>query len=213
MMTKPLPTYTLLCFIATSLIATSLAAGLDDHTPPVTDCILTGIMQDDFYISNVTIKLNATDDFSGVNATYYSIDNGNVSVYSTPFIVTGNGFHTVTYYSIDNASNIEAPKNATFTIVLAAPVAITITGGIGPVCSVTNVGTEDLIETPFSISLDNGVYLVGQCRNGTVTIHVGETVLLRSVVIGLGEPTIRVRVGRTDASIEAFVFGPIVIRL
>jgi hypothetical protein len=225
MKTIPLRTYLLLCILAASLICTPLSAALtpthrtptaplfDDITAPVTVCTLDGIIQLDIYISNVTVTLNATDDISGVNATYYSIDSGNLFVYTTPFLICGNGDHTVTYYSIDNAGNIEEPKMANFTIILASAVAISIIGGLGPVASITNIGTEDLIDTPFCISLDNGYYLVGAYRNGTCTIHVGETIVLRSFVVGLGEPTLKVRVGRTEASIQAFVFGPLVIRL
>jgi hypothetical protein len=225
-MTKiPVRTYSLLCILTASLIIVPLSAGVpatpqapmaplsDDATPPVTTCILDGIMQLEVYISNVTVMLNSTDDFSGVNATYYQIDTGNFSVYNNSFLVCGNGLHVVTYYAVDNAGNVEEQKNASFTIILASPVAISIIGGIGPVASVTNIGSEDLIDTPFSISLDNGVYLVGAYRNGTVTIHVGETIVLRSLVIGLGEPTLKVRVGRTEASIQAFVFAFLVIRL
>ncbi len=176
MKTMPLRTFILLCFLVASLSGWSMAAtpsppsqigggarlSGNDTTPPVTTCVLQGIMQGQNYISNVTVLLNASDDLSGVNATYYQIDSGNFSVYGGQFIVSGNGLHTVTYYSDDKAGNVEFPKNASFTIILASPVSIEITGGIGPVARVTNIGTEDLVETPFSISLDNGIYLLGQ---------------------------------------------------
>jgi len=227
MKTMPLRTFILLCFLVASLSSWSLAAapapasfspggvplGGNDTTPPVTTCTIHGIMQGQIYISNVTVILNATDDLSGVNATYYQVDSENLSVYTEPLIVTDDGQHTVMYYSVDNVGNVEAQKNASFTIILASPVSIAIGGGVGPMAWITNIGTEDLVDTPFSISLDNGFYLMGQYRNGTVSIRAGQSVILRSFVVGIGEPTIRVRVGRTEASIDAFVLGVFVIRI
>ncbi len=185
----------------------------NDTAPPVTDVILDGMIQGDVFISNVTVSFNATDDVSGVNATYYSLDAVNFSVYFEPFNISGDGQYTITYYSIDNVGNQETPKNTTFTILLVGPVAINISGGVGPIVTIKNIGTKDLVDAPFSIALTSGIYLYGQYRNGTISIPVGATKILRSFVVGIGEPTILVTVGQTQATMDAFVFGFLVIKL
>ena len=185
----------------------------NDTVPPVTDIILDGIIQGGVFISNVTVSFNATDDVSGVDATYYSLDAVNFSMYAGPFNITGDGLYTITYYSVDKVGNQEIPKDTTFTILLVGPVQINISGGIGPIVTIKNIGTKDLIGAPFSIALNNGIYMYGQYRNGTVSIPVGETKILRSFVVGIGEPTVLVTVGRTQATMDAFVFGFLVIKL
>jgi hypothetical protein len=80
-----------------------------------------------WYISNVTFTLTATDPSppkktdsvstlstvkgpSGINHTYYKVDNGNWVVYSTPVTVSLDGSHNLSYYSVDNAGNTEPVK-------------------------------------------------------------------------------------------------------
>ena len=52
----------------------------------------------------------ATDNLSGVVSTTYQVDNGTLTTYVAPFTVTGVGAHTVTYHSVDVASNVETIK-------------------------------------------------------------------------------------------------------
>ncbi len=88
-----------------------------DNTPPKTESVLTGTMGNNkWYVSTATISFNATDNLSGVDITKYKIDDGDWKTYDDGIDVTGNGQHTVYFYSIDNASNIENKKNTTFKI-------------------------------------------------------------------------------------------------
>jgi cytochrome c len=67
--------------------------------------------------SAVTVTLSALDNAggSGVAATYYTID-GTQHTYAAPFIISSQGSHTVTYWSVDGAGNIETARSATVNI-------------------------------------------------------------------------------------------------
>ncbi len=87
-----------------------------DNIPPTTN--LSGATEGATYSGNVTIKLVAKDNIggSGVANTAFMINDGHVAIYSTSFVVNSEGKNNVTYYSIDNAGNIEKPKEVNFTI-------------------------------------------------------------------------------------------------
>jgi len=60
------------------------------------------------FSANQPVELTPTDNSggSGVKATYYKIDSGTFTS-GTSFTVTGDGLHTFSYYSVDNANNSE----------------------------------------------------------------------------------------------------------
>jgi len=92
----------------------------DDTTPPVTNCTLDPPEpngDNGWYVSNVGVTLNATDDVSGVESTWYRIDDGDWILYNgTPFVVSEDGEHMVEYYSFDQAENQEDTKSVDFKI-------------------------------------------------------------------------------------------------
>jgi outer membrane protein assembly factor BamB len=82
-----------------------------DTIKPVTTHVFTGMIgNNSWYISDVTITLTATDTSSGINNTYYQVDNNSWNTFSTPFIVSDDGSHNLKYYSVDNAGNTETVK-------------------------------------------------------------------------------------------------------
>jgi len=86
----------------------------NDTTPPVTTIYFNPETPDGdngWYISNVTITLNATDNESGVNVTYYALDWGEWEIYGNPFTVTGSFTHLIEFYSIDKAGNVEVTRH------------------------------------------------------------------------------------------------------
>lgn len=103
-----------------------------DSTPPVTTSALTGTMgQNNWYVSDVTVTLSATDPPAGkspfiVNHTYYKIDSGAWIQYITPFVISTDGQHTVSYYSVDKTGNTETTKTVSFKIDKITPT-ITLT--------------------------------------------------------------------------------------
>ena len=110
----------MLLFIGMSVIpSTGDIVSFDDITPPVTTCTLNPEEPDGlngWYVSDVEVTLNATDDMSGVNVTEYRINGGSIQIYTEPFTVTIDGLHTVEYRSIDYAGNAEDWKSVEFKI-------------------------------------------------------------------------------------------------
>jgi parallel beta-helix repeat protein len=69
-----------------------------------------------WYISNVTVTLEADDD-TGVNATYYRINEEVWEIYESPFIISEEGNDIlIDYYSDDIDGNVEDVKSATLDI-------------------------------------------------------------------------------------------------
>jgi hypothetical protein len=104
-----------------------------DIYPPNTTAFLSGTMgHNDWYISNVQVTLMAEDNKgwpSGVDYTMFKIDDGEWTVYETPFVVDTDGEHTVYFYSVDKCypPNIEETRNVSFKMDTTAPVIITFT--------------------------------------------------------------------------------------
>ncbi len=93
----------------------------NDTTPPVTNVSLNGTLSEHgIYSTHVEVTLNATDDLSGVNITYYMINGGKNEIYIEPFLV-GDGMYNIFYWSIDNAGNAEDYKVVDFEIDLVPP--------------------------------------------------------------------------------------------
>jgi hypothetical protein len=93
-----------------------------DSTPPTTTREIQGTLGNEgWYTSSLTITLTSTDATSGINITYFSINNGSWQQYAGPLNITSDGIHTIRYYSIDNADNAESTKTITIKIDKTAP--------------------------------------------------------------------------------------------
>lgn len=91
-----------------------------DSQDPVTT--VTGIYDGLLTSDALTITINGDDSGdSGLNYTSYKIDSGNWTNYTTAFTYNTTGMHTLYYYSVDIAGNVETTKNMTFTIDRTAP--------------------------------------------------------------------------------------------
>ncbi|MCD6331535.1 MAG: PKD domain-containing protein, partial [Thermoplasmata archaeon] len=84
-----------------------------DVSPPHTELeVIPSIPngENGWFISNVTLMLIAQDNFSGVEATYYRINNGNWMKFNGSFMLD-DGIYEINYYSEDKAGNEENVKS------------------------------------------------------------------------------------------------------
>jgi hypothetical protein len=113
----------------------TMAKPVPDTTPPTTSSSFNPT-SGAVFAANQPVTLTATDNAggSGVKNTYYKIDSGSF-VSGTSFTVTGDGLHTFSYYSTDNANNTESTHVSNqFRIDTLAPST--------PTLSTTSVGTS-----------------------------------------------------------------------
>jgi len=95
---------------------------LTDTWAPTTSSGLTGTVgNNSWYTSGVTVTLTAYDPGSGVNFTNYQINSGGWLNYTGAFLLSGQGSYTIEFYSVDNASNVEATHSISFDIDTVAP--------------------------------------------------------------------------------------------
>src|SRR3989442_4586665 len=108
------------------------ASILIDTTPPTTTAVLSGTLgANGWYISNVTVSLNATDASSGVASIFYRVDSGPWETY-TGWFSLGDGRHAVEYYATDQAGNAEPATSRNISIDTMPPQStITLTGTLG----------------------------------------------------------------------------------
>src|SRR2546426_3736647 len=92
-----------------------------DTTPPATTSNLSGTSgRSPWYVSSVTVYLNATDVTSGVAGLVYRVDGGNWTTYTGPFTLA-DGVHLLEYYATDVAGLVESTKSRTVSIDTVPP--------------------------------------------------------------------------------------------
>src|SRR5207245_437134 len=85
-----------------------------------------------WWLSTVTVTLTASYHNSGVATTSFRVDGGGGQTYPSPIQVSGDGEHTVDFYSTDNAGNVEGWHSVGFRIDATAPqTAISLDGTAG----------------------------------------------------------------------------------
>jgi hypothetical protein len=178
-----------------------------DTIPPVTTSTLNGEMSGSIYVSNVTVTLTATDTGSGVDYTKYKLDAGAWTTYTAPFIVTEDGNHIVSFYSVDRNGNTEQEKQSTFIIEQHPHLMVTVKGGKGVSATVENQGLLPLQKVPWSVNLSGGLLLKGRSKAGLIPgLMPGENKTIFSSVFGIGKVTIIVTIGDVQKTVKGFVF-------
>jgi hypothetical protein len=136
-----------------------------DKTPPVT----TSNVADGWSKEDVSVELSAIDNLSGVDKTYYSID-GSEYTEGTSFIISEEGIHQVSFYSVDIAGNIEQAITLEVKVDKTAPTAS------WELVDEYVLGTE-LMADYLAEDATSGVAVEQLTVNGTV-VAKGETVTL-----------------------------------
>jgi hypothetical protein len=102
-------------FINIMPVCDSLSEANQDVSSPITTSMITGTLGNNgWYVSDVQMTLTATDNDggSGVKEIHYTVDGTETIVQgsSASVSIVGDGTHTVTWYAIDNAGNVETPS-------------------------------------------------------------------------------------------------------
>jgi hypothetical protein len=136
-----------------------------DTAAPVTTAALSGTEVGNQYQSAVGVVLSATDNLSGVKATYYSIDGGATVTYAGPFNIAIAGSHTLNYWSVDVAGNTETANSQP--LIIDSPTTAMLTASpnpsvIGQSVTLTATVSSTLTGTPTgTVSFYNGTALLG----------------------------------------------------
>lgn len=141
-------------------------AAVLDITPPTTTAVLSGTVgTNNWYVSPVSVTLSATDNLSGVAATSYSLDGDSHTTYSTPFTITGDGNHTLTFNSTDNAGNQEVSNTRHIAIDTTPPV---VTGTAN-----MTVNANGWYKHPLQVSWTGTDATSGVASCNTATVYSG----------------------------------------
>ena len=93
-----------------------------DSTVPVTQATLAGTQGGGgWYTNEAQVTLSATDTPSGVENTFYKLDDGAQQTYSAPFNISSSGNHTIIYWSVDRAGNTESQRSMLIKVDSVAP--------------------------------------------------------------------------------------------
>jgi len=185
-----------------------------DELPPTTMAVLSGTAGlNDWYLSDVTITLTATDSESIVNYTRYRIDGGSWQNYSSPFVISIEGNHTLEFYSVDVAGNIEDIRFVQVKIDKVAPfLSISYLDGIAfPADAIViewNVSDETSGIADILISVDDGIFKsIGSVTNVTLEgLAAGDHTILVRVIDKAGlitEKTLNFKVSGDETGLGA----------
>lgn len=107
---------------SSTAITVTWPSAREDTTPPATTIDVSGVLgNNDWFTSDATVSLSATDDISGVDKTEYSFDNAILNTYTSSFTVSVEGTITIYYKSTDKAGNVETTKAETIKIDKTVP--------------------------------------------------------------------------------------------
>ncbi|MBB6634461.1 fibronectin type III domain-containing protein [Cohnella thailandensis] len=130
-----------------------VGAPAEDREAPTTTAVPTGDLQNGTYRSAVQVAFEATDEGSGVAATYYRIDNGDI-VSGKQATIETEGDHTVQFWSVDREGNEEAPRTLSFTIDLTPPTDQATAAPGKPVLSDDNGHDTGLRDGSYAVTMN-----------------------------------------------------------
>ncbi len=83
-----------------------------------------------YFVSEVGFSLSPADDYSGVEVTMYSVDQGRWEAYDGEVTVSGEGPHTIEFYSVDRSGNAEPVQSSAVMIDTLSPVTRCVVSGV-----------------------------------------------------------------------------------
>ncbi|MDI6731241.1 MAG: PKD domain-containing protein [Candidatus Margulisbacteria bacterium] len=203
-------------------IASAESTILVDRAAPVTTGTASASpIVGSWYDQNLTVTLSPIDVASGVGFTYYNLDGAATSEYSSPISVSGDGTHSLTFYSIDligNQETIGSYNTRSYSIDTVGPTtAISLSpttpaGGWYNQAVTTTISADDgggsgVLQTIYVLNYDYGsIYSyngtpISFNTEGTTTIEAcsRDNVLLPGAVT-----TTEVKIDLSDPVITAF---------
>lgn len=148
-----------------------IALKLDGNAPTTTVVNPISPASGWFVTSGIPVAFRASDAESGVAATYYTIDGGEPHTYGEPFTADlSTGRHTIAYWSVDIAGNVEAKQTTDVKVDTIAP---SITGSQTPAAN--SFGwNNSAVDVMFSCAdADSGINGVAGCAGGTTLTNEG----------------------------------------
>jgi outer membrane protein assembly factor BamB len=130
-----------------------------DASAPLTQATGSGTAgTNGWYRSAVQVSLAASDNLSGVQTTYYKIDGGTTRTYTVAFSVSGNGSHTINFWSLDKATNTETTRSLAINIDSNTP---SVTTNVSPSSANKSSNPVTITVTGHATDTVSGVPLSG----------------------------------------------------
>ncbi|MEO6201169.1 MAG: PxKF domain-containing protein, partial [Cryobacterium sp.] len=167
--------------------ATKTVSGIKiDRTAPTTGASVPTPLATGWYSDDVTVTLTGHDAVSGIGDTYFSVDGGDAQTYGAPFLFTTRGEHTIAFWSIDLAGNLEARTGNEITVKIdGAPPVTTV---INPISPASGWFVTSGIPVAFTAAdAESGISATYYSIDGGATQTYGEPF---SAELGIGEHTI-----------------------
>ena len=138
-----------------------------------------------FKQGSVQFTLSGSDAVSGVATTAYQIDGGAVQTYSSAVTISTQGDHTVTYWSVDNAGNVENANTAHVKLDNVKPSTSLATTPLTP------DGTNNwFTQATVSFTLSGSDATSGVAHSYFTVDGGAQTAFAGSVAIGQGDHTV-----------------------
>jgi len=184
-----------------------------DKTLPTTAISVSGVAGlNDWWTSDVTVTLTATDTHSGIANTYYRIDGASWSAYTSSFSITTEGIHTVEYYSVDNAGHDEtsiwappSPNSETIRIDKTPPDLIITEPTPGDYYNFEYINIAHITSDPIS-----GIAQITEALDGTI-LTVDEPIDLSTLSLGTHTITVTATDVAGNTAIQQVTFNVIQI--
>lgn len=153
-----------------------------DTMPPTTTSVIGGTQGNNgWHVSDVTIGFSAEDSGSGVREIYYQIDGGSrqsISGNSGYTALSNDGIHTITYWAVDNAGNIENGHSLSVKIDKTRPLITVVSPTSG------NYLISDLLTINFAVADSTSGVVSSTSGLDAQNIANGQTVHLYQLTPG-----------------------------